>query len=177
MEKEFSSMTAFYIDCVKAYHDTVKQLGWMQNGMIHIPDLLPVGQKTTLAYLQDHFLQSEFSHDPETYYYVVMTFVLQCGIIFADKWHKSMDHLKGTEFIDQVIADGPWDYVAPILTDALEMHADSFNLLCRHVYDNLLQKMEPHWQKQDARDYLFHAILASFQLGISIILDKYGIQG
>ena len=176
MEHIKNDMATFYIDCAKAYHDTAKQSGYVQNDMVHIPALLPIGQKTTLAFLQDSFLQSEFSHDPETYYYVVMTFVLQCGIIFADKWHSSMDHLKNTEFVVQVIKDGPWDYAAPILKEKLKITEDNFNLFCRHIYDDWLRMLEPYWSQQDPRDYTFHATLAAFQLGVSTILDQYGIK-
>ena len=84
-----SSPTAFYTECTMAYHEYAKTQGYANKGLIFIPELIPLGQKAVLAYLQDPFLTFEYSSAPDTYYYVINSFAFQTGIIYGAAWHES----------------------------------------------------------------------------------------
>ena len=47
----------FYNDCVEDYHKTANKSGFANWGLIFIPELIPIGEKTVLAFLQDPFFQ------------------------------------------------------------------------------------------------------------------------
>ena len=98
-----SSPTAFYTECTVAYHDYAQTKGYAGKGLIFIPELIPLGQKAVLAYLQDPFLTFEYSSAPDTYYYVINSFAFQTGIIYGAAWHESYSALKGG-FAEKVLS-------------------------------------------------------------------------
>ena len=81
------SINAFYSDCIADYHAEAAKMGVATKGIIFIPELIPYGEKILLTFLQDPIIEMEFS-DPRTYYYAIMSFGIQSGIVFAAKWHE-----------------------------------------------------------------------------------------
>lgn len=168
-----SSPTAFYTECTMAYHEYAKAQGYANKGLIFIPELIPLGQKAVLAYLQDPFLTFEYSSTPDTYYYVINSFAFQTGIIYGAAWHESYATLKGG-FDNKVIKDGPWEHVEPLFKKDLEMTKEQFEQFGQKLYAEWKTQHEPYWALNDPRQYTFNATLASFQLGVSMILEKLG---
>ena len=168
-----SSPTAFYTECTMAYHEYAKTQGYAHKGLIFIPELIPLGQKAVLAYLQDPFLTFEYSSTPDTYYYVINSFAFQTGIIYGATWHESYATLKGG-FDNKVIKDGPWEHVEPLFKKDLEMSKEEFERFGQELYALWKNQHEAYWKLNDPRQYTFNAMLASFQLGVSMILEKLG---
>ena len=104
----------FYNDCVEDYHKTANKSGLANRGLIFVPELIPIGEKTVLAFLQDPFFRMEFNGNPQVYYYVIMSLSLQAGIVFAEKWHSDFSALK-SGYVDDIIADCPADACKPLL--------------------------------------------------------------
>ena len=168
-----SSSVQFYNDCVEDYHKTAMQLGKASRGMIFIPELIPIGEKTVLAFLQDRFFQMEFGDNPQMYYYAIMSLSLQAGMVFADKWHLDYAALK-RGYVDRIIDEGPADACKPLLRKIGLTDNEKENDFYRAIYERWMALHEPYWKLSDPRDYTFKATLAAYQLGISMILEKYG---
>jgi hypothetical protein len=164
---------SFYTECVADYHKVAKSLGYANRDLIFIPELIPFGQKTVLAFLQDNFFQMEFGNNPQQYYFVIMALSLQAGIVFADKWHSDFSALKNG-YVDQIIEEGPADTAEVLLKNEIGLNKEQANQFYGKIFQRWLSLHEPYWKLSDPREYTFMAMLASYQLGISMILEKYG---
>lgn len=164
----------FYQECVEAFQEEVENTGYLKNG-VFIPDLLPMGQRIVLAYLQDPFFQMQFGNNPTQYYYVINTLCLQSGCVVADMWHQNFDKLQNG-FIDTIIEEGPAAYAKLIFEKEFDLDSDgdAGEKLYSKIFDKWLELHQPYWDMDDPREYTFNAMLASFQTGVSLILSKYG---
>ena len=163
----------FYNDCVDDFHKTAKQQGFARNGMVFIPELLPIGETTVLSFLKDPFYSNEFSDSPQMYYYVIMSLSLQAGMVFAEKWHRDFAGLN-SKYIAQIIAMGPAETCNPLLSSIGLTDSEKQNEFYRTIYKRWVAMHEPYWALKDPREYTFRATLAAYQLGISMILCEYG---
>ena len=163
----------FYNDCVVDYHNAAGEKGMATRGLIFIPELIPIGEKTVLAFLKDLYFQVQFGNDPQMYYYVIMSLSLQAGMVFAVKWHENYSELK-SGYIDKIIEEGPADACKPYLKQLGLTDIEKENTFYHVIFDRWLKMHEPYWKLNDPRDYTFRATLAAYQLGISMILEKYG---
>lgn len=165
----------FYSICVADYHKTAMQDGVAKKGLIFIPELIPIGEKTILAFLKDPFFQMQFGSNPQTYYYVIMSLSLQAGIVFGDKWHVNYSALKNG-FVDEIIEEGPADAAIALMqanfSEAITQNQG--NVFFRKIFIRWMELHEPYWKLADPREYTFKAMLAAYQLGVSMILEKYG---
>lgn len=168
-----STPNDFYTECVADYHKTAKSLGHANRDLIYIPELIPIGQKTVLAFLKDNFFQMEFGKNPQQYYLVIMALSLQSGIVFANKWHLNYSALK-SGYVDQIIEEGPADAAEVLLKNEIGLNKEQANQFYGKIYERWLVLHEPYWKMSDPRQYTFNAMLAAYQLGISMILEKYG---
>ena len=168
-----SSVVQFYNDCIEAYHNAAAEKGFATRGIIFIPELIPIGEKTILAFLKDPFFQMQFGSNPQMYYYVIMSLSLQAGMVFSVKWHENYAALKNG-YVDEIIAEGPADACKPFLRQLGLTDNEKENDFYRVIFDKWLEQHEPYWNMSDPRDYTFKATLAAYQLGISMILEKYG---
>ena len=164
----------FYAECVETFQNIVKEAGYLENP-VFIPELIPIGQKVTLEFLNDNFFQLEFGDNPIQYYYVINSLCLQAGCVIADKWHSDFDQLKNG-FVDTVIEEGPAAYAKPIFEKEFNLDSDNDagEKLYSVIFNEWLELHKPYWELRDPREYTFNAMLASFQVGISMILSKYG---
>ena len=164
----------FYTDCVETYHSALKAKGYANHGLIFIPELIPVGKKAVMAYLQDPFFRMEMGDNVAQYYYFICLLSYMTGVVYADKWHTDYNGLK-TGFADQIIEEGPSDYAQPLLQAELGLTAEKqAEELFATVFKKWLEMHEPYWALSDARDYTFNAMMAAYQAGISTLLEKYG---
>ena len=77
-------------------------------------------------------------------------------------------------FVNKIIKDGPWEHVEPLFKKDLEMTKEQFEQFGQKLYAEWKTQHEPYWALNDPRQYTFNATLASFQLGVSMILEKRG---
>jgi len=173
-EPEIKKPSDFYTLCVEDYHRTLKEMGYANRGLIFIPELIPMGNKAVLAYLKDPFFKAEVGGNVTQYYYLICSLSFMTGVAYAEKWHSNFAALKAG-FVDQVIADGPADYAIPILEKELHLSSDQQSeKLYSIIFDRWLILHEPYWKLSDPREYTFNAMLAAYQAGISVILEKHG---
>lgn len=106
-EQELENENQFYTSCVKDFHETAAKAGYATKGVILIPELIPEGEKTVLAFLKDQYFVREFSDRPQTYYYVIMSLCLQAGAVYARQWHVDAHEFDYRYFVERVIECGP----------------------------------------------------------------------
>lgn len=165
----------FYADCIKAFHDEAAKNGLAKRGLIYIPELIEAGNKTILAFLQDPFFVVEFGQNPTQYYYAIMSLSLQAGICFGEKWHTALSELKNG-YVDRIIEEGPADEADRIFKSTIGLpDSQQQNHFYQVIFEKWVACHEPYWALTNPREYTFHAMLAAYQLGISIILEKYGL--
>lgn len=171
---QIKSAQSFYTDCLKIFHGEAKANGVANHGLIFIPELMPMGEKAVLAYLQDAFFTMEFGQNPTQHYYVIMALSLQTGICFGEKWHKNFEGLK-TGYVDEIIKVGPADDANAILTQTIGINgSEEQNAFYQKIYKKWIHCHEPYWALEDSRQYTFRAMMAAYQLGVSMVLEKYG---
>lgn len=173
-ESETKKSTEFYKACVEDFHNALKAKGYANRGLIFIPELIPLGNKAVLAYLKDPFFQMEAGSNPTQYYFLISSLCFMTGVAYAEKWHTNYNELK-TSYADQIIEEGPPDYAQPLLESELGLNKDKQSQeLFATVFDRWIEMHNPYWKLEDPREYTFNAMLASYQAGISTILEKYG---
>lgn len=171
---EPKSPEKFYTDCVADFHKEAAKHGVANKGLIFIPELLPKGEQTILAFLKDPFFQMQCGGDAQMYYYLIMALSIDAGMCFATRWHRDFSSLD--EYVEEIIELGPADDANIIMTSFLSDVAmgDQGNEFFPFIYDRWLKMHEPYWKLSDPREYTFKAMLAAYQLGVSMILEKYG---
>ena len=170
---QIKSVQSFYADCLKSFHDEAMKNGFANQGLIFIPELIPMGEKAVLAYLQDLFFTMEFGQNPKQYYYVIMSLSLQTGICFGEKWHKDFAGLK-SGYVYEIIKVGPADDANVIMSEIIGISGNQAqNALYQKIYEEWIKCHEPYWKLEDPRQYTFKAMVAAYQLGVSIVLEMY----
>ena len=166
--------TLFYSDCVADFHEEAAKNAVAQKGLIFIPELLPYGEKTVLAFLQDPFFKMQFGRNPQMYYYAIMSLTIEAGMVYAERWHKNFSTL--SNYVEEIIEFGPADDANLLLTQyfSKEVSQNQGNAFFQKIFSRWLIMHEPYWNLDDPRDYTMSAMLAAYQLGISMILEKHG---
>lgn len=164
---------AFFNDCVEAYYNEMQSNGYCSK-QVFVPELLQKGQTIVLEFLKDPFFQAQFGDNPIQYYYIINSLSLQAGCVLADIWHK--DNSEVDSFTDIVIEKGPAQYAKPLFEEhfGLDSDGDAGEKMYSKIFDKWLELHEPYWNLNDPREYTFNATLAAYQIGASMILEKYG---
>ena len=56
----------------------------------------------------------------------------------------------------------------------LKFIQEEVNQLTKDVYRTWLDLHQPYWDLEDCRDYMFRDLVAAYQLGVSIELERLG---
>lgn len=164
----------FYTVSCEKFHDMANLgLELTPRGVIFVPELIRIGGETILAWLQDPAFQQRFGHSVETYYYVLAVRSFEAGLVFGDKWHHQVSALK-SGFVEEVIKGDINDYVNPIIDNVMHMDEYTQASFYKDIFDCWTELHAPYWKLRDPRDYTFNLLLAAYQLGVSVILTKYG---
>ena len=165
-------IVSFYNDCLIDYHEAAKKEGKLKKGLIFIPELMSYGEKTTMAFLNDPFFQAEFGEQPHMFYYVIMSLLIQAGMVYAVKWHENFSGL--SDYVDRIIDEGPADESRTLIKQMGINNPEQENAFYQAIFKRWLAKHEPYWELSDPREYTFSAMLAAYQLGISMALEMNG---
>lgn len=167
-------INSFYQECVDGFHEVAKKNNVATRGVIFVPELIPLGEQVILAFLKDPFLQQEFAEDPRSFYYAVMSFSIQAGIVLAEQWRRDNSHI--SECVAEIIRNGPSDKAIRYLTFGFprEIYQNQGNDFFQKVFEVWSKLHEPYWRLSDPRQYTFKALLAAYQLGVSMILGLFG---
>lgn len=174
VELELKNSVSFYNDCVADFHKEAMKKGVANKGLIFIPELIPLGEKTILAFLKDPFFQMQCGGNAQQYYYLIMALSIDAGMCFATRWHEQFSTLN--QYVDEIIYTGPADDANALMdvhfpSDVMGNQGNDFFLI---IFERWIAMHEPYWNLADPRDYTFKAMLAAYQLGVSMILEKHG---
>lgn len=135
-----------------------------------IPDLLDRGKNFIMSWLKDVKLREHFANDATMYYYNVAFIAFSGGIAYADAWDKDITQIKlGT--IDTLLSTQP--DIPSLAMDIMNMSGErevEFRETVDKMFENFLNLMEPFWDKEDPRPFLFQGLLAFFTVGVSFRL-------
>ncbi len=164
----------FYTECVEKLHTVAEALGVASRGLILIPELIPRGEKLVLCFLKDNFFQMEFSHDANAYYSFIMALSIDAGIVTAAKWHEDYSGLD--DYVEKIMAEGPAEDANKLMEKYLlkDLFSNQGNPFFSKIYPVWTALHEPYWKERDPRDYTFKLMVAAYQLGVSVILEKLG---
>ena len=168
-----SGPIAFYNECVEDYHRTAQAKGFAGHGVILIPELLPFGERAVLTYLKNEALQRQFANRPQVYYYLILSMAIRTGMVFAQMWHMDYERFKD-KLADLVIAEGPASYAGGALREIGLPDENKAGSFFMEIFRRWVALHEPYWKLRDPRDYTYRAMVAGYQLGVSMMLEKLG---
>lgn len=172
-KKGITNPQQFYTDCVAVYHNRAKELGFAERGVIFIPELIPLGEKAVLLFLKDPYIQQQIP-DPFDYYSVALNTAIRCGILFGAKWHTDLSELEKPGYIESVIESSPVSLTRDLIKSELGLDDKSYKDFSYKIFEKWVEMHKPYWELNDPRQYTVNATVAAFQLGVSMILCKYG---
>lgn len=176
LDSRIAPVNKFYEKCVTVFHAEAARQGVAATGPIIIPELIPYGERILLVFLQDPFFETEFP-DPRMYYYAIMSLGIQSGIVFASTWHDDFSQLDRQ--FDKVSAFGPSDYANELLQKHFprSISRNQGNSFYQKIFEKFTEMHEPYWKFLDPRQYTFKALLAAYQLGVSMMLERLNYSG
>lgn len=169
-----NSPSEFYSKCIADFHKEALTYNVAQKGLIFIPELMTAGQRITLAFLNDDFLRTEYGSSPIQFYFAVMAFSLEAGMLFAVKWHERFDELN--DYVDIVAIVGPAEDASNLMKKHFPANIaeDAGHTFFEKIYERWMVIHTPHWDKPDSQQYTFSGMMAAYQLGVSMMLEKPG---
>ena len=169
--RKLDSTGTFYARCTFGFEKAAIASG-VSRGLKFIPELLPYGEKTILAFLRDSFFRDECGVDKKSYYYLIMSLSIEAGLVYAAKWHEDVAGLPA--YVNKIIEVGPADDANELLKRYFSdnVSADQGNPFFQKIFSLLMEYHEPYWELEDPREYTFVAMLAAYRLGVSMMLDK-----
>lgn len=173
-----STPTEFFWDCVQSFNQIAKSRGLLHGDTKVVPELLEVGKSIVHSYLQNEEIHSACMENGKLnvgkFFRLVLQVAIDSGILLGASWHGASSTVLSRA---EAIKKQP-----PSIFSIWEKH---FNLLPGEVFEfynamycQLTEHLSPLLSKElpYMQDYILHAHLAGFQLGISIILEKMGYK-
>ena len=164
----------FYTDALKEFHELAKREGVGNENVILIPELHEIGSEFVLSELRDGRLMEACGNEPTTYYLLITRISLDGGIAFADKWHEHFSEIKDGSFMNQMLNSNVMEYVSPAVQKEFGKSKEEWIEFQKKVFMKWAELHQPYWKLQDPRAYTMQLFQAVFQLGVSLILQKYG---
>ena len=156
--------------CLQEYLRIVNEYSYATKGPVVVPELLQYGMSYEMRILNDHHYISEYGNNPVQYYYVIFQLSLVCGFIAGKTWHLNFGDF------NSVMEEAYYNnskYMKDIYLD-LDLDKETFSEILDKLYNKLLELHKPYWDLNDPREYTFNALFAAYQLGVSMILNKFG---
>lgn len=166
----------FFDKCLEDFHDVPMLYNLDKNGIIVFPDLIAAGKEVVLSLLKNPNINAKLKDRPEDFYYLIMRLSFKSGIALAAKWHEQP--AKFDAYIDKILEYGPVKD-ADALIERFFSDSSFFvleNEFFDSLFDSMIKAIEPYLVLPDSRDYIFNALLATYQVGVSMVLDKFDYQ-
>lgn len=157
----FETATVRFLSIMKKYHNKKIDISL-------IDDLLERGKVYIMGWLKDENLRDACKDEPMMFYYNVACNAFGGGVAYADAWQKQPGEVK-IGIVDTLIVSQP--DISALATDILEVSdKDDYRGMLDEMFSKFLDIMEPYWDKEDPRPFLFQGLLAFFQSGINLRL-------
>ena len=169
-------ISSFYNDCVAALLEEAKKHDLCEDGIICIPELLSLGREAILAFLNEKKYIDQYGNNPRIYYYVLMNVTINAGIVLAYKWHTDAESL--SNYFDNIVKDGPEKEASAIRTEKFskKLAYKQGHPFFLDIYSRWTAMTTPYWELPDPQPYIFDALVAAYQLGVSMVLNRFAIS-
>ena len=137
--------------------------------MMLVPDLLERGKQFIMMWLKDEEYRKLFGNDAQMYYYNIACVAFGGGVAFADAYEKDASQIK-LGFVDTLLASqkditGLAHEILGI--DENEDKKDEYQRRLESMFSYFVAELEPYWDAEDPRPFLFQGLMAFFQTGVS----------
>ncbi|MDO4178342.1 MAG: hypothetical protein Q4D21_04040 [Phascolarctobacterium sp.] len=161
----------FTAECCKAFYDYAFKQNLIKGDIAFVPELVELGEKAVLELLGNQTFQKEYGDNPMLFYYMVLQYALKTGILIGARWELNFDSLTPDSYKEETAhaLNGETEKLLSELgLDSDEKHDGFFVGLHKKWYELTM----PYTQLEDQRYYISGSLYASFQLGVTIILDN-----
>ncbi len=172
-QKELLSPDAFYNNAVESFQQLAVEQGFAKKGPMLVEELSELGDKTAFQFLTDKFVIKQFGSNPIQFYYSICNTCFMAGVVFADNWFHNGKKLN-RDFADDVIVASPHRFAVPILKEKLGFDDETLKTFLGTVFNSWLELHDPYWDHPDHKTYTIKLMAAAYQLGLSLVLEKYG---
>jgi len=165
----------FISDLLQDLTNVASRSGFLNYNFPSIPELIPIGKQYCLSQLNDNSLAQENRGNINAYYFSVAAKSLCAGLVGAYHWHADFDHFPT---LPQYLLDiVPENQVPSVMgfTPGDEKDND-FKELISDLYTIIMDKLQPYWSSNDARNYIFISMVAMYQVGVAMELNLLGFQ-
>lgn len=158
----------FFDNITLRLYNVLRESTGRRGDMLMVPDLLERGKNYIMTLLKNEGMREQFKTEPAMYYYNVAAFAFAGGIAYADAWQKDVTQIK-LGFVDTLIASQPDKHALALDIMGLDTKAEktAYRALCDDMFSEFVNIMEPYWEKEDPRPFVFQGLLAFFQTGIN----------
>ena len=152
-------------------HRALKTQAGKSGDITMVPDLLERGKSFIMTWLKDASLRESLSADPQIYYYNLACIIFCGGIAYADAWDKDIAQVKAGIVDTLMVSQRD---IPALAADILELDDEGkvqLHALEDGLFEVFLGVMNPYWEKEDPRPFLFQGLVAFFQAGVSYRLS------
>ena len=161
----------FYSQCTKEFHKETKLMGLIKRGPNEIPEILKYGETAASSYLNDATIRNQYGDEPTQYYFVIMSLCLQAGMVLARNWSEDASSVD-SRYVSYLMSAGPSDEATKIMEKQFKLNTDQANLFYSKIFEKWVDVLTPYWNLAEPWEYTTKAMIAAYQLGVSMILEK-----
>lgn len=162
----------FLAACIYDFHKAVYPHGLAQNGAVIVRELLPVGRCAVQSYYESDDLRAEFEGYSDVHEDFMVMLSIDLGLVVGAFWYADRDIFdilawRAINAMPISAAEGLIDalYDQPIMDDS---GAPLFDL----IFERFTAMLEPYRSMPNAHNYVICALLAAFQLGLTLMFER-----
>lgn len=77
-----------------------------------------------------------------------------------------------SRYVSYLMSAGPSDEAAKIMEKQFELNTDQANLFYSKIFEKWVDVLTPYWNLAEPWEYITKAMIAAYQLGVSMVLEK-----
>jgi len=161
----------FYDECLRVFHNKAAEAGAIKEGYIYVSGIDAVADKLLQIFLQDPYLQMQFGSSRDSYYYIIFALAMDAGLVCGKKWSEDIDSI--ADFVNDVMVQGPSHKADEIRKEYFDesISANQGNDFIKLIFNEYKKTVNPYYMLEDARQYVYRALMAGFMLGVSMITE------
>ena len=173
-DKNMNTNESFYERCLTAFLSKAKESGVANKGYIFVPELLIQGKAIVNSMLSDPGYVYQCS-GPIQLYYTIMGLSIYAGMAMSAMWHEDYSRVKNG-YGDYLLSEGPADEGIRLLKKhfSSNISKNQGNEFFHSIFDEWKKILSTVGSFTNQSPYARESMLASFMLGVSMMLEKLG---
>ena len=166
----------FFSRCTQDIHEAARKEGQAKDGVILIYELMRYSEYGIDAFFNNQALAREFYDDLYSYFFLIMMMSLQYGLVLARQWKVDFNQLT-EEYVNDTIDFALTERSEVVYKEiglADEQKRDDF---LGKIYDIVFEWIRAYVGTPEQPEYITKAMVAAYQLGISMAIAKSGMNG